>query len=256
MNRRNNNLNLLAIISSVLIVLGCLLPWVQIGHVIQIRGIDNYSGALILVMTVITGVVSINNNHKSLTHTWTYIAGGMLTFGMSLIAIIELVNKVEKVLNGMNELQRLVGTEATNSFFSLLGSGLIIVVLGALGLLIAGFSIDTDTQYLSKINKLESNSSTLVKPIIKDVVPEDDEKYKRKVFHLFKLIKEDKNAFFAAKNTLEISEIVNELCHSKEDGVYLIETYSKVFKKDLINDLKKTSSSYNVIETVLSPSLS
>jgi hypothetical protein len=76
----------------------------------------------------------------------------------------------------------------------------------------------------------------------------ENETYKSLVIKLNSLIKSDKNSFLGANNGSEIIQLLNDLCTTKDTAIHLLKTYHQLYRKDLIDDLKSLSSSYDKIK--------
>jgi uncharacterized membrane protein YhaH (DUF805 family) len=62
------------------------------------------------------------------------------------------------------------------------------------------------------------------------------------------LIKAEKKNLFGSNRRKFIQELIENICNTKDDGLYLIEIYSMTYNKDLITELIKLSNSYNAIK--------
>jgi len=74
-----------------------------------------------------------------------------------------------------------------------------------------------------------------------------------KIEELNSLIENQKGKMFGGNNRDKIIEITMTLCENKEYAENLLLYYENNFDKDLLNELKSLSSSYNVIKSYLLP---
>ncbi|WP_147202272.1 DUF805 domain-containing protein [Segetibacter aerophilus] len=94
-----------------------------------------------------------------------------------------------------------------------------------------------------KIEDADSISDT----VNKRLTEVENQSYKDNLIELNGLIKMQQKKTFGGKVTKEIEGLLNELARSKQEGIVLINCYSALFKKDLINDLEKMNNSYDGI---------
>lgn len=72
--------------------------------------------------------------------------------------------------------------------------------------------------------------------------------YRQKIIQLNQLIQTDKKSIFGSSNSSEIRKLIDELCTEKEKAEYLLTVYRQMFTIDLIEELKKLTSSYSDIK--------
>jgi len=95
---------------------------------------------------------------------------------------------------------------------------------------------------LLKQNELPKNDSTK----IKDVNEKPDD-YKTRLLELNNLIRIQQRKMMGGGITREIQHLLNSLGYSKQEAVKLLDKYSELFKKDLVQDLIKMNSQYDAI---------
>lgn len=89
-------------------------------------------------------------------------------------------------------------------------------------------------------NYLESSQSQEVSATGQDLLP---------VLHrLHRYIAEEKRSALGTNKRKIILSILDEICKSKEEALYLLDSYYNLFNKSLIDDLCKLNSSYNAIK--------
>ena len=74
------------------------------------------------------------------------------------------------------------------------------------------------------------------------------ENYKNELLKLNSYFKSEKSRLFGKSQRESILNLIEILCGNKEDGLYLLASYSKLFNTDLLEELKKLSSSYDAIK--------
>ena len=122
---KTNATNVIAIVCSLIIVVGCFLPWIQVGPLIRNTGVDNPDGMIMLTAAAISVLVAAYNQTKNLNdNKWVYIMVGIIGI---LVAIFDLNEVDERTSNFRN---------AVN--INVIGAGLWIVGLGSIGLLLCG----------------------------------------------------------------------------------------------------------------------
>ena len=134
-------MNIPAIISSIVIIIGCFLPWVQMGALINNKGINNSDAIIILAASIVSLVISIATKRK-----WTFL-NLLLGLTCGFVAVI----------NYRDLIKRVHSSQAQESSFSLslsMGSGLYFVLIGSALLIIVSI-IDIISGYKKK--KLEKS---------------------------------------------------------------------------------------------------
>ena len=259
-------MHVIALVSSVLIVVGCLLPWLQVGSVFQNRGIDNFDGAILLAAAVCTGALALYNHSQKLNlHTWVYNVGGILGLLIATIDIMDATSRAREAAEAAGEFIRYFGGDQEFSIFNFLGGGLYVVFFGSFGLIAVGFDLigklsanqrfpivsqNSAPPIVAPENYVEDKSEDTNKPEI-DPVERQNLEYGKKVESLHRLILSEKKAFLGSKHKSEIIILLNELCENKSKSTYLLKVYKEAFGKELIESLKSLTSSYDVTKEYL-----
>ena len=111
-------MNIPATISSIFIIIGCFLPWVQMGALINNKGINNPDAIIILAASIVSLIISIATKRK-----WALL-------NLLLGSICGFVG----VINYRGLIKRVDASHAQESLFSLslsMGSGLYFVLIGS-----------------------------------------------------------------------------------------------------------------------------
>lgn len=289
-------MHIIAIVSSVILIVGCFMPWLQLGAIFQNRGIDSLDGGILLTAGIISAAVAIYNQNKQENKlTWIYLAVGALGLIIVLFDLPDAQNRAREAAKGLNNFRRAFGETEDVSNLNFIGSGLYIVAFSSIGLLLTGLGVFDPNQENNKLKPLfdrlnefksKSTHAEPVKPTdIKDetfVAPENfveeeqiieeeptleeepiveeldpvekrNKEYQEQVMSLRQLVINEKKALFGSPNKDEIISLLKELCTSHKNALYLIDRYKQHFGSDLIDDLKKLSSSYRGIKEYMTP---
>ena len=265
-------MNIISVLSSLIIIIGCLLPWIQFGTKCINRGIDNPDGAILLIASIVSIVIAIYNQTKNqMRYKLIYLVVGII--GIYLVYIdLNVVNK--RIFNSIQSV----------------GPGLYIIGIGSIGLIISGLGIFKknkevedviepfeiiDKNLISSTKKCpecaeiikieakicrfcqykftdeEMQIQTQTVEDIEDKIKKDEE-YKKELSLLFNLIKTQKNKILGGGMTDEILFLIGSLCKTQDDAINLLTIYKSTYKSDLIIDLKKLNSTYSDIKRNLS----
>lgn len=264
-------MNVASIVSSLIIIVGCFMPWLQLGALFANRGIDNPDGAIFLVAAIISGAVAINNSTKKQEkNKWVFVVVGILGIVIALLDFSEIRERANSVAEKFNELSNYIEAGKNVSTSNFIGSGLYIVCGGSVGLLLCGVGVfSSKTNQLTTITKSKTDEipTEIVAPkfstievkepeILKEVpvklkTPEEEienEQYKEKLIKLNSLIETEKNKMFGGGMNDEIRNLLAELVPNKRDGIHLLNCYKVLFKQELIQALTKLNSLYATIK--------
>ena len=126
------------VVSALLIVIGCFMPWEQLGIIIQIKGIDKPHGAIMLISSIISGAVAIFNlSIKENKNSWIFTVVGIIGVIILFYDISEANSKANELKEGINELIKLK-KDNNVSILNYVGSGFYLVFLGSIGLILSG----------------------------------------------------------------------------------------------------------------------
>lgn len=274
------------IISSIIIIVGCFLPWIQIGALFANRGIDNPDGALALIVAVIAGGTAFYNYSKEhLKHTWIYLVVGAIGLVIAYYDISEVTSRAEAMAESIGKLNTYIGGNEEISMTNFVGSGLYVVCLGSTGLILSGLGVfksvtisEESTHSTTRVIEPEvQNTSTTKKcPDCAEIVKaearicrfcnykfiEDSNSVKKalinkeeeipttndnELLRLRELIVKQQNKIFGGGMTDEISQCIEEVFTNAESSIYLLVRYHELNRADLIEDIIKLDSSYNTI---------
>lgn len=258
-------MNIVSVISSLIIIVGCFMPWIQLGALFANRGIDNPDGAIMLVAGIISGAVAIHNTSKNQEkNTWVFIVVGILGGIVAYLDLSEVRDRAADVAQGFTELSEYVGARKHISSSNFVGSGLYIVAAGSVGLFLCGIGVfgSSNQPAVTGVSTSPNEEMEVVAPkyakldipeevntLVKEErvkTPEEieNEQYKEKLNQLYLAIDTQKGRMIGGGMNDEIRNKLAELVTDKREGIHLLNSYSILFKRDLIQDLTKLNSSY------------
>lgn len=208
-----------------------------------------------LVAGVVSGAIAIlNQTNDQSKNTWIYIVVGITGLLVTYVDLSGVIERAKILAQGLGELSNIFGGGNHVSILNFIGSGLYLVGAGSVGLLISGLGIivPQSTNNLGS-NEVELKNVTAPK-YAKERVDErtqeeiENENFKNKLSLLNKYIWTEKHKLIGGGMTSEINTLINELCTSKSDAIYLISTYESVFQSNLIEELIEFSSNYSAIK--------
>lgn len=130
------------ILSSVIIVVGCFMPWMQLGALYTNRGIDNPDGAVMLVTAIISGGLAFYNySQKKPKNTWIYFVVGVIGFITAYIDLDDVTSRAKTIAESLGQVNSFFGGNGSISLMNFVGSGLYIVCGGSIGLILSGIGI-------------------------------------------------------------------------------------------------------------------
>lgn len=126
---------------SLLLAVGCFLPWLQIGALFQNRGIDNPDGAIVLVAALCCGATAFYNiMTKQSNFRWIYIIGALLCSAIGAIDLKEVNSRAQAAAEGLRELSRIFGENSHPDMWQFVGPGLYVIFFFSVVMLIAALS--------------------------------------------------------------------------------------------------------------------
>lgn len=171
--------------------------------------------------------------------------------------------RAKDMANSFRELQQYFLETDSITFLSFMGPGLFMVLAGSIGLMISAFfasswensdslppsdpqetfnktnelanaiELNFDTQLMSKKNELDENE--------------------QKVALLNSLIVDAGKSMFSSSKKSEISDLLNNICISKNECEKLLDNYANLYNSDLVSKLLNLSSSYEAKKTLIRP---
>lgn len=127
----------LALGAALFVVVGCFMPWVQMGAMIKNNGIDNPDGQVAIVLGLLAlAVAAAESSGKGRNLRWPYLVLGLICLA---IGVIDFIDIHERVVNNAPRNLGVLGELIKPS----IGIGLYLVAAGGLGLLVAGFLADS-----------------------------------------------------------------------------------------------------------------
>jgi len=138
-------MNIPATISSILIIIGCFLPWVQMGALINNKGINNSDAIIILAASIVSLIISIATKRK-----WAL-----------LNLLLGLICGFVAVINYRDLTERVHSSQAQKGLYSLslsMGSGLYFVLIGSTLMIIVSI---IDVISGDKKNKLKKSQNVV-----------------------------------------------------------------------------------------------
>lgn len=246
-------MRVIPIVSAIIIVIGCFMPWIQLGALFTYRGIDGPDGAVMLVASVIAGAVAFYNQSKNQTsNTWVYIVVGILGLIVAYMDLNEVKDRAEKIADGLGQLNNLFGNDQNISSWNFIGSGLYIIAGGSVGLLLSGLGVfkESSQPTSNEEKKLTDIAAPkYAKKVVQEKTEEEiaNEQYQKGLVFLHTEIKKQQGKMFGGGMTEEILNEIDKFCETRDDAIYFLNSYNDFFKTDLIDDLKKLNSSYDAI---------
>ncbi|WP_010664683.1 zinc ribbon domain-containing protein [Marinilabilia salmonicolor] len=273
------------IISAIIVIIGCFMPWIQLGALFTNRGIDNPDGALMLILGVIAGSLAIFNYSKDKSRNkWIYFMTGIIGLIIAILDLQEVNSRAKEIAESLGQFNAFFGSNTDIPLFNFVGSGLYIVSLGSFGLFLCGIGIiKLDSKKSNEKGPLhygvEVDNNTKVCPQCAETIKKEAkicrfchykfsdeelqivsndisvslmEKEKKELLNLHQMIDSEKNKMFGGKMTDEIENCINDLFVNQEKAVQLLNEYIELNQTDLIDELKKINSSYNAIKRNLS----
>ncbi|MGZ5282018.1 MAG: hypothetical protein ACXWEY_07055, partial [Bacteroidia bacterium] len=225
-------MHLAAIISSIIILIGCFLPWIDLGFV-QRSGIDNPDGVIVLVGAIISGSTGLYNFNKKLNlNTWIYTVVGILIVLLFLFDFSEISERAESLTNNLNKAFNADNDLAASD---IMGSGLYAVLLGSIGLFLSGIgvfgknnednqpieneAIEAEIEIYDPKVKLEIYAE---KEIQNEPIIDENQRYKNKLIKLNRDIKIEINSIMSTDRRKVILHNIDLLCPDKNSALHLI----------------------------------
>jgi len=275
-------MHIIAIVSSIILMVGCFMPWLQIGAIFQNRGVDSLDGGILLTAGIISSAVGLYNQNKQENKlTWVYTAVGVLGLLVALYDLSDAQNRAREAAEGVNFFRKAFGESESASNWDFIGSGLYIIAFSSIGLLLTGLGVFDPNKDNNKLKPLfdrfspsetttsktqgKAGSEPLVapenyvekepEPVVEEIDPIEkrNREYQGQVNSLRQLIQNERKALFGSPNKSDIIALLRKLCTSDKTALYLIDRYKEHFGSDLLEDLKKLSSSYSGIKEYMTP---
>lgn len=129
-----------AIVCSVLLTIGCCLPWIQLGALFMNRGISGPDGAIVLVLAVVAiGAGLYNLFGKGIKLHWPYFLAGFVALVIGIFDLVDVHDRATHLAKNLEKVsEMLLGSHAEVDWWQLVGSGLYVVLLSAVALIFAG----------------------------------------------------------------------------------------------------------------------
>jgi multisubunit Na+/H+ antiporter MnhB subunit len=239
-------MNVVAIVSSLIVIVGCFMPWLQLGALFANRGIDNPDGAIILIASIISGALAIYNHINNKTKLkGIYIAVGLLGLIIAYVDLNDVQDRAKQAAHSFGELNDAFGSDREVSVSDFIGSGLYVVGLGSIGLLLTGLGVfgsrpaKKNIELKSTVWRNVPPSAYLSSNPVETYSDEESEAYHKKIFRVNELISIQQRRFPLDDETTELQSLLRSMAKTKPEGIHLINVYKQVFKKDLIEELKK-----------------
>ncbi len=133
-------MHLIALVGAAGLVLGAFLPWMQVG-IFQQRGIDTLDGGLVLAAGLLGLIVAGHNLARGRNeYRWAYLPGGILALIVVLVALARIDQRAAQITGALEEILRLFGGTEKIRSTELVGSGLVVVLVGSMLLFAAGLT--------------------------------------------------------------------------------------------------------------------
>ena len=127
------------ICGSGLVILGCFLPWVNVGVIFVRKGIETPDGAIVILLGLGSMILSLYNilSKKNLFRP-VYALSGVGAIVIAYLDVTDLVQRAQSVQNSWNEMSHILG-QSEVQVMDFIGMGLLIVFLGGVVLVISSF---------------------------------------------------------------------------------------------------------------------
>ncbi len=181
-------MKVVSIASSLLMIFGCFMPWIQLNAMIVNRGIDNPDGALVLVAASISlSAAIVNLTNLKAENKGLFIVAAILGGLVCAYDFYDVNDRADKL---SRTVPQAFGEQTKSSDF--IGYGLYVILLGSIGLFLSGINAFS-SQPVEEINskedvlaKQENNLNSVDEEI-------DDGVYKNDLINLSALIKGARN---------------------------------------------------------------
>lgn len=152
-------MHLVALVGAAMLVLGVFLPWMQVG-IFQERGIDALDGGLVLAAGLLGLIVAGHNLARGRNeYRWVYLPDGVLALIISLVALARIGQRAAKITGALEEILRIFGGTEKIKTSELVGSGLVVVIIGSMLLLAAGLGQVVGSKFAAPRGDTEGTSS-------------------------------------------------------------------------------------------------
>ena len=144
-------MNIAATISSLIILIGIFLPWMEMNGIASMSGLNTPDGKFILIQTIISGSLAVYNQVKQRKkYTWIFLVIGVIIAISIIFDYRMILSKREDTVNSMHSLLKIFNEDNIGSISVSVGSGLYVVALGSLGLILCGLGVFKYTPPLEK----------------------------------------------------------------------------------------------------------
>ncbi len=256
-------MNIFAIISSLITIIGCFLPWLQFGALFASRGTDSLDGGLIIVLSITTCVIALVNHSKKHTrNSWVFFVAGLIGFAVAFFDLAQAYERATTISDSLGQIGNLFGSNNNISYLNFIGSGLYIVGIGSFGLVISGFTgmlivdnpqlpMHQNVQIKKEVEKNDTVGKTDLS-LLNELKTEGIlslEEYNNKVHDIE----------FNTKLQEKIQPLIKVLLESKEKGLFseeefnqkkntLIETQSSILRQWINNKPKLSDINPSILE--------
>ena len=120
-----------------MLVVGCFLPWISVGTIPVLRGLDTFLGAVVLLSGLIAAGLALHNVVKKQNRMkYAYLAIGVLALLIGVYGLLQ-IRDIKTKAGLLDALQQHVGAERDmEALMGIMSTGLWFVTLG--GLILAG----------------------------------------------------------------------------------------------------------------------
>jgi predicted Zn finger-like uncharacterized protein len=132
--------HIVALVCACILVVGCLLPWIQLGASFKNRGIDNPDGAIVLVLAFISISVALFNIIKNQNRMrGIYLLTGLVGIIVGILDLVEVQDRAKEIAQAFGRLQTFFGDTSIHSW-NFVGSGLYVILLSSIVLFTLGLA--------------------------------------------------------------------------------------------------------------------
>lgn len=134
-------INLIGIVSSTLIIIGCLTPWMKFGTYGE-SGLQNEDGIILLIVSALSLVILLVTRKRSNKKlNWVSLATGFLGILIITLYVYDLNESQKEFNKQMDVINQFLNGQERESTINLLGIGAYLILIGSIGHLLKGFNI-------------------------------------------------------------------------------------------------------------------
>jgi len=136
-----------ALTCSCILIIGCFLPWLQLGALFKNRGVDNPDGAIVLILAFISGSIALFNIVKHQNRMdGIYILTGLIGIITGMIDLSEVQSRVYEIGQAVGKMKIFSGDSSNVNIWNFVGSGLYVILSSSIVLFTWGLTLFFEKQ--------------------------------------------------------------------------------------------------------------